>query len=187
MGKRLTKISTRTGDDGTTGLADGSRISKDGARIEALGTIDELNSALGLVLANDLPASIRGPLQSIQNDLFDIGGELAIPGHAIVTDAHVGELDVLVESLNATLPPLREFILPGGSRASADTHLARTICRRAERRVVTLGAGDIPNPAILQYLNRLSDVLFVMARVLNSVSGVGDVFWKQGASRKDAG
>lgn len=185
MGKRLTRISTRTGDDGTTGLADGSRLPKNAARIEALGDVDELNSTLALVLSNDIPPEARETIAAVQNDLFDIGGELAIPGHVIVNDGHLARLDQAIASMNATLPPLREFILPGGCRASAEAHLARTVCRRAERRVVALGDA-LGNATIVRYLNRLSDVLFILARVLNRHAGISDVYWKLGASRGGA-
>lgn len=185
MGKRLTKIATRTGDDGSTGLGDGSRTLKDSPRIEALGDVDELNSALGVLLAETLPADVRDVLVAIQHALFDLGGELSIPGHALVGEAAVARLDEWLAHYNAALPALQEFILPGGSRASALAHVARTVCRRAERAVVKLAAMEsVGDPARL-YLNRLSDLLFVLARVLNRAAGVGDVQWQhpRGAAR----
>ncbi len=184
MGHRLTKIVTRTGDDGTTGLGDGTRVSKDAPRVVALGDIDELNSAIGCVLAQRVPEPVRTALASAQNDLFDLGGEISIPGREAMTDAHVATLDAAVEALNAALPPLKEFILPGGDRAAAACHLARAICRRAERSVVALGnAGDVSGPA-RRYLNRLSDLLFVSARVINRARARHEAAWKPGAAVK---
>lgn len=182
MANRLSKIVTRTGDDGTTGLASGDRIAKDQPRITALGDVDELNSTIGLLLAESLPAEVRDALAGVQHDLFDLGGELSLPGHTMVADTHLARIDALLERFNAGLPPLREFILPGGSRAAALAHVARTVCRRAERALVALGrAGQQPLPA--QYLNRLSDLLFVLARVLNRANGSTDVLWQQGRNR----
>jgi cob(I)alamin adenosyltransferase len=181
MGNRLTKICTRTGDNGTTGLGDGSRIDKDDPRIEAIGTIDELNSALGLLLSYELPGNMQEWLSRAQHSLFDIGGELCLPGQAArhVVGAEQAEvLEAALEKLNADLPPLREFILPGGSPAAAACHLARTICRRAERRLVSLGKVEDLNPAGIMYLNRLSDLLFVIARQLNRLAGITDVYWR---------
>jgi cob(I)alamin adenosyltransferase len=184
MGHRLTKIVTRTGDDGTTGLGDGTRVSKDAPRVVALGDIDELNSAIGCVLAQQVPEPVRAALASAQNDLFDLGGEISIPGRVAMTDAHVTTLDAAVEALNAALPPLKEFILPGGDRAAAACHLARAICRRAERSVVALAsAGDVSGPA-RRYLNRLSDLLFVSARVINRARARHEAAWKPGAAVK---
>lgn len=185
MGKRLTKIATRTGDDGSTGLGDGTRIRKDAARIAALGDVDELNSALGVLLAEALPDDVRAALTTIQHELFDIGGELSIPGHAVLTDAAVLRLDELLAHYNAALPALQEFILPGGSRAAALAHVARATCRRAERSVVALGSAESVGAAARRYLNRLSDLLFVLARALNRANGVGDVQWRhvRGAPR----
>jgi len=179
MGNRLSKIVTRTGDDGTTGLGDGSRVRKDDARIAAIGDIDELNSQIGVLLCETLPDDIRAALTAIQHDLFDLGGELCMPGHTIVTDAHLARLDGWLAEYNATLPPLKEFILPGGSRAAALAHVCRTVCRRAERAVVALGAGESAPPADTprRYVNRLSDLLFVLARVLNRANGGDDVYW----------
>ena len=178
MGHRLTKIATRTGDAGETGLGDGSRVSKASARIHALGDIDELNSALGVLLAEELPAALRDALQQVQQDLFDLGGEVSIPGHALLKPAQVGQLDALLETHNSGLPPLKEFILPGGSRAAAAAHLARTVCRRAERSLVALGRKEKVGDAARRYLNRLSDLLFVLGRVLNRAAGRDDVQWR---------
>ena len=183
MGKRLTKIYTRTGDDGTTGLADGTRVAKDALRIEAMGDVDELNSAVGLILAEELSSEMRARLLAVQNDLFDLGGELCLPGHTLISDAHIARLESELDTLNARLPALQEFILPGGSRAAAAAHLARTICRRAERRLVALGRTETLAPLLLQYLNRLSDLLFVAGRALNREAGGGDVLWQQGKGR----
>jgi len=178
MGHRLSKITTRTGDGGETGLGDGSRIAKDRPRVAALGDIDELNSALGLLLAEELPEDVRGALAEVQQDLFDLGGELSIPGHAMLTAEKVERLEQQVEGWNAGLAPLKEFILPGGTRAAAATHFARTVCRRAERTVVSLGQKEKVTLHAKQYLNRLSDLLFVAARRLNRHAGRGDVQWR---------
>lgn len=179
MGKRLTRIYTRTGDKGTTGLGDGSRVAKDAARVEAYGTVDELNSVIGMLRTHALPEPIDGWLGDIQHRLFDLGGELCIPGHSILTDAHVTALETWLDQLNDTLEPLADFILPGGSPAAAVCHLARTVCRRAERRVVTLLAQDSGGEIGLRYLNRLSDLLFVLSRSLNRAAGVPDVLWQR--------
>jgi cob(I)alamin adenosyltransferase len=183
MGKRLTRIYTRTGDDGTTGLADGSRVAKDSARIAAIGEVDELNSALGLLLAEPLPQSVSAALGSVQHDLFDLGGELSVPGHGIIGESHVARLERELDALNERLPPLEDFILPGGSRGAAAAHLARAVCRRAERALVTLARDEAVPPLLLHYLNRLSDLLFVAARALNHEAGRGDVLWEQGKNR----
>jgi cob(I)alamin adenosyltransferase len=179
---RLSKITTRTGDAGETGLGDGARVPKDSARIHALGDIDELNSALGLVLAEELPEAVRAVLLEAQHDLFDLGGELSIPGHQLLREGQVASLEQALEAWNADLPALKEFILPGGSRAAAMAHLARTICRRAERSVVRLAqaekAGGQVSMEARRYLNRLSDLLFVAGRVLNRHAGRGDVQWR---------
>jgi len=175
---RLSKITTRTGDAGETGLGDGARVPKDSARIHALGDIDELNSALGLVLAEALPEAVGRVLLEAQQDLFDLGGELSIPGHQLLREAQVEQLEQALETWNADLPALKEFILPGGSRAAAAAHLARTICRRAERSVVALGRAEKVGEAARRYLNRLSDLLFVAGRVLNRHAGRGDVQWR---------
>jgi cob(I)alamin adenosyltransferase len=181
-GNRLSKIVTRTGDGGETGLGDGSRIGKDSRRIDALGEVDELNSTIGVLLAEELPAGVREALESIQHDLFDLGGELCLPGMQVMKAEQVARLDALVEDYNADLPMLKEFILPGGTRPAALAHLARTVCRRAERSVVVLaqeeqGGKNPVGPAPRQYLNRLSDLLFVLGRVLNRAGGRGDVLW----------
>lgn len=178
MAHRLTKISTRTGDDGTTGLANKARVSKDDARVEAIGAVDELNSALGALLAEPLPEDIRVCLTGVQHDLFDLGGELSLPAHAVMNDAHVSRLDQLLERYNASLPPLKDFILPGGTRAAALAHVARVTCRRAERRIVTLARGESVPRVVLQYVNRLSDLLFVLSRALNRHAGTSDVLWQ---------
>ncbi len=183
MGKRLTKIYTRTGDDGTTGLADGSRLTKAAPRIEAMGVVDELNSFIGVLLCEDLPPAAQECLAGVQNDLFDLGGELSVPGHTIMTEAHSERLEAALDAFNADLPPLQEFILPGGSRAASLAHVARTVCRRAERALVVLARSDPLAPPLLQYLNRLSDLLFVLARVLNRHAGGEDVAWQQGKNR----
>ena len=177
MGNRLSKIYTRTGDDGTTGLGDGSRVAKDSARVNAYGTVDEVNSAIGVVLAQALPDRIREVLTQAQHDLFDLGGELCIPGMTMVEDADVERLETMLDAFNDDLPPLKDFILPGGGLAAAHCHLARTICRRAEREVVTLSHHDAVRPEAIRYLNRLSDLLFVLARVLARASGHGEVLW----------
>ncbi len=178
MGNRLSKITTRTGDRGDTGLGDGSRVAKDSARIQALGDIDELNSCLGVLLAEKLPATVRRALLDIQHDLFDLGGEVCIPGHRMVAEAQVLRLDALLAARNATLPALREFILPGGTRPAALAHLARTVCRRAERSLVALGREEEGGAHVRQYLNRLSDLLFVLGRALNRAGRRGDVLWR---------
>ncbi len=183
MGYRLTKLYTRTGDTGTTGLADGSRVAKDAPRVAALGAVDELNSAIGLLMSEELPAAVRECLEGVQHDLFDLGGELSMPGHTIMNDAHSARLEQALDAFNANLPPLKDFILPGGARAASLAHVARTVCRRAELTLVTLAqTGTVP-PPLLQYLNRLSDLLFVLARVLNRQAGGGDVYWQQGKNR----
>lgn len=178
MGHRLSKITTRTGDSGETGLGNGARVAKDSARIAALGDIDELNSALGLLLCEDLPQDVRQALDEVQHDLFDLGGELSIPGHVMLGEAQVARLEERLEAWNGTLAPLKEFILPGGSRAAAAAHLARTVCRRAERRVVALGRAEQVGERARQYLNRLSDLLFVIGRLLNRHAGRSDVQWR---------
>jgi cob(I)alamin adenosyltransferase len=178
MGNRLSKLVTRTGDTGTTGLGDGSRLRKDAARIEAIGTVDELNSSLGVVAATpSLQPDIAACVLRLQHDLFDLGGELAIPGHTIVTDAHVEQVEADVERFNALLPPLKEFILPGGGMAAAHCHLARTIARRAERRVWTLAESEAVSDKVCVYLNRLSDLLFVLARLLARHEHGTEVLW----------
>jgi len=183
MANRLSKIVTRTGDDGSTGLASGDRIGKDQPRIAAMGDVDELNSTIGLLLSEVLPEAVRDALAGIQHDLFDLGGELSLPGHALMSESHLVRIDELIEQFNKDLSPLREFILPGGNRAAALAHVARTICRRAERSLVTLGQKEKLQPLPVQYLNRLSDLLFVLARVLNRANGGSDVLWQQGLNR----
>lgn len=184
MANRLSIIATRTGDDGTTGLGDGSRIPKDALRIAALGDVDELNSVLGVLLTESLQPDITADLTAIQNDLFDMGAELCIPGHTAVTEDHIARLDARLAHYNATLPPLREFILPGGTRGAAQAHVARTVCRRAERAVVALARSENVNPPVRQYLNRLSDLLFVLARCINQQMGQKDTFWTGAQARK---
>jgi cob(I)alamin adenosyltransferase len=179
MGNRLSQIATRTGDDGTTGLGDGTRTRKDALRVQAMGDVDELNSVIGLLLTEDLPAQVRADLLDIQHDLFDLGGELCIPGYTMLKTEQVARLDERLAHYNAGLPRLAEFILPGGNRAAATAHVARTVCRRAERALVELGAEEPLNAAPRQYVNRLSDLLFVLARVLNRAGGGSDVMWQQ--------
>jgi len=183
MGHRLSKITTRTGDTGETGLGDGSRVTKDSARIAALGDLDELNSAIGLVLAEEVPVELRQVFSDVQHDLFDLGGELSIPGHVLLKAAQVQNLEKQLEAWNGDLAPLKEFILPGGSRAAAAAHLARTVCRRAERSLVALGRKEAVGEHARQYLNRLSDLLFVAGRVLNRAAGRGDVQWRHERKR----
>jgi cob(I)alamin adenosyltransferase len=179
VGHRLSKIVTRTGDAGTTGLGDGSRVAKDSARIEAIGSVDELNSTIGVLLAEALPEPVAACLVAVQHDLFDLGGELSIPGYTAVTDAHVARIEADVERFNADLAPLKEFILPGGTRAAAQAHVARTVCRRAERSLVAAAATEAITPTARVYLNRLSDLLFVLARALNRAQGRADVLWQK--------
>ncbi len=179
-GNRLSKIVTRTGDAGTTGLGDGSRTTKDSLRIDAMGEVDELNSSLGVLLCEDLPHSVQAALLDIQNDLFDLGGELCLPGMEVIKDVQVVRLETLAEEFNANLPMLKEFILPGGTRAAALAHLSRTVCRRAERAMVRLHAAEPVSDAARRYINRLSDLLFILGRVLNRAGGRGDVLWQKG-------
>jgi len=180
MGHRLSKIYTRTGDQGTTGLGDGQRVAKASPRVEAYGTVDELNSAIGLLLASPgLPPAISQALTAIQHRLFDLGGELCMPGHQAIDDRAVEGLEQLLDVFNADLLPLKDFILPGGSPAAAACHMARAICRRAERRTWTLAATETVNEATLKFLNRLSDLLFVLARVLNRDAGVDEPIWQK--------
>jgi cob(I)alamin adenosyltransferase len=177
VGNRLSKIYTRTGDDGSTGLGDGTRVGKDSARVDAYGTVDEANSAIGVVLAQAIPEDVRDTLVAIQHQLFDLGGELCIPGHAAIHDADVERLENILDRYNADLPPLKDFILPGGGAAAAFCHVARTVVRRAERETVALSRHDSVRPEAVRYLNRLSDLLFVIARVLARASGEGEVLW----------
>lgn len=178
MGNRLSKIFTRTGDNGTTGLGNGSRVAKDDARVEAIGAVDELNSFLGSLLTQDLPEPLRANLTRIQHELFDLGGELSLPGHTLIQADAVARLEKEIELFNENLPPLKEFILPGGNPAAAACHVARTVCRRAERRVVTLARQAPLNEQVQIYLNRLSDLLFVIARVLTRDRGQDEAQWR---------
>ncbi|MBL8373714.1 cob(I)yrinic acid a,c-diamide adenosyltransferase [Accumulibacter sp.] len=186
MGNRLSKIVTRTGDAGTTGLGDGTRVAKDSLRVETMGQVDELNSTIGLLLTEDMPHQIRQALIGVQHDLFDLGGELCIPGMTMINEAQVDRLEDLVEQFNADLSPLKDFILPGGTRAAAIAHLARTVCRRAERCIVHLASTETVSDFARKYLNRLSDLMFVLGRALNQAGGCGDVLWVQGKNRGSA-
>jgi cob(I)alamin adenosyltransferase len=183
MGNRLSKIYTRTGDKGTTGLGDGSRVDKDNLRVEAFGTVDELNSAIGLLLAAELPGAVRNCLDRTQHELFDLGGELCMPGYTLIPDNFVTGLENDLDAFNRDLPPLKDFILPGGSEAAARCHLARTVARRAERRLVSLARQELVNEISIRYLNRLSDLLFVIARVLARLDGGQEVTWIHGDQR----
>ena len=183
MGNRLSKIATRTGDSGTTGLGDGSRTDKDSARVHAMGDVDELNSNLGLLLCEAMPDALREELVVIQHDLFDLGGELCIPGYQMITEDHVARLDELLAKYNADLPALTEFILPAGSRAASIAHICRTVCRLAERSIVTLGKAKTIHDHPRQYVNRLSDLMFVLSRVLNRYAGGSDVLWNHDRKR----
>jgi cob(I)alamin adenosyltransferase len=191
MGQRLTQIATRTGDDGTTGLGDGTRVPKSHLRVQAMGDVDELNSMLGVLLAEPLPGDVRDLLVVIQHELFNLGGELSIPGFELLKDQAVARLDEALAHYNATLPRLQEFILPAGTRSAAVAHVARTIARRAERALVALGDAETVREAPRQYLNRLSDLLFVLARVLNraNLDGLGgdDVYWRSEKLARDGG
>jgi cob(I)alamin adenosyltransferase len=178
VGNRLSKIYTRTGDDGSTGLGDGTRVGKDSARVDAYGTVDELNSALGVVLACEIPDAVRASLTRVQHELFNLGGELCIPGMAMVHDADIERLEQELDAFNADLPVLKEFILPGGGMAAAHGHLARTIARRAERSVIHLSRTESVRGEAVRYLNRLSDLLFVISRVLARASEHGEVLWQ---------
>lgn len=177
---RLTKISTKTGDEGGTGLGNGARVGKESLRIEVIGNVDELNCAVGLVLSETLPDAIRICLEGIQHDLFEFGAELCLPGESRIGESHVARLEAQLEKMNATLPCLEEFILPGGARAAALCHMARTVARRAERSQVALSRVESVGPPSLKYLNRLSDLLFVAARAVNSAEGRPDVLWRPG-------
>ncbi|MEW6312857.1 MAG: cob(I)yrinic acid a,c-diamide adenosyltransferase [Pseudomonadota bacterium] len=178
MANRLSKIVTRTGDDGSTGLGDGTRVAKDAPRIEAIGAVDELNSQIGVLLAEPLSERLRDCLIKIQHTLFDLGGELSIPGRSAIGPQHITQLEQWVEHYNADLPALKEFILPGGCRAAALCHVARTVCRRAERRVIALQRAEPSSPHAAVYLNRLSDLLFILCRAINRDSGHSDVLWQ---------
>ncbi len=177
MGNRLSKIYTKTGDKGTTGLGDGARVAKDSLRVQAMGDVDELNSIIGIMQTDVLHPNIHAVLQAIQHDLFDMGGEICMPGHAMVKPERVTALETQLDEWNETLSPLKEFILPGGSRAAAYCHLARTVCRRAERTMTTLNNQEKITEISLQYINRLSDLLFVLCRILNKNAGISDVLW----------
>ncbi|RZI64345.1 MAG: cob(I)yrinic acid a,c-diamide adenosyltransferase [Variovorax sp.] len=178
MGNRLTQIATRTGDDGSTGLGDNSRVPKDHLRVQAMGDVDELNSQIGVLLCEPMPGAVRELLVDVQHQLFNLGGELSMPGYTLLKPEALLQLDDALATHNATLPRLAEFILPAGTRAASLAHVCRTVARRAERAVVALGAAEALNASLRQYLNRLSDLLFVLARVLNRVDGGDDVYWK---------
>ena len=186
MGNRLSKIYTRTGDDGTTGLGDGSRVDKDSLRVETFGTVDELNSIIGLVLASRVNDAVRDCLTRTQHELFDLGGELCMPGYTLIPETCVDQLEAELDRFNEDLPPLKDFILPGGSEPAARCHLARTVCRRAERLMVSLAKIEDINEVSLRYLNRLSDLLFVIARVLARANGGSEVLWVHGDKRGKA-
>jgi cob(I)alamin adenosyltransferase len=190
MGNRLTQIATRTGDQGSTGLGDNTRVSKDSPRIHALGDVDELNSHIGLLLCEDMPADVRALLVEIQHELFNLGGELCMPGYELLKPEAVAALDAALAHYNANLPPLKEFILPAGTRAASQAHVCRTVARRAERVVVALGKNETINDAPRQYLNRLSDLMFVLARTLNRYrpdsSAGDDVYWKSERMQREA-
>lgn len=177
MGNRLSSIYTKTGDDGTTGLANGERIDKSSIRVEVMGNIDELNSLIGVIEASDIPNDVSGYLLNIQHRLFDIGGEIATPGNAVTTPTSIERLEELLDTYNEELPALKEFILPGGSISASVCHLARSVCRRCERSLVELGRTEYLNPETLRYINRLSDLLFVLARTLNQGKGGKEIFW----------
>jgi len=178
MGNRLSKIYTRTGDNGTTGLGDGSRINKDSLRVEAMGDVDELNAVIGLIMTEEMPTMLSDIFTQIQHDLFNVGGEICIPNYVILKQSRIKDLEVTIDQFNKKLNPLKEFILPGGTKSAAYCHLARTVCRRAERKLVELHRNEKVTDISLQYLNRLSDLLFVMCRVINNEAGVSDVLWK---------
>jgi len=184
---RLTRIYTRSGDAGETSLGDGSRVSKLDCRIGAFATVDELNAALGVVLAGDVPPELRAPLERIQNELFDVGADLSVPWGVAdrlrVEQGSIDELERLCDRFNADLPELRSFVLPGGSEATARLHVARTLCRRAERDALAASRELVLNPLVLRYLNRLSDLLFILARVANAAAGRDEPLWKPGSSR----
>ena len=187
MGKRLTQIATRTGDDGTTGLGDNTRVGKDSLRVHAMGDVDELNSHIGLLLCEQLPADVRDLLVEIQHQLFNLGGELSIPGFELLKEEAVAALDDALAAHNARLPKLEEFILPAGNRAASQAHVCRTVARRAERAVVSLGKSETVRETPRHYLNRLSDLMFVLARVLNRADGGDDVYWKSERLARSSG
>ena len=177
MANRLSKIYTRTGDDGTTGLGDGTRVAKDSLRVDAMGDVDELNSIIGLILTENVPDILTDLLTQVQHDLFNLGGEICIPDYVILQQANIDNLEEAIDTLNDDLAPLKEFILPGGTKAASFCHLARTVCRRAERKLITLARDEKVTAISLKYLNRLSDLLFVLCRVINKEAGVADVLW----------
>ncbi len=177
MANRLSKIYTRTGDDGTTGLGDGSRVAKDSLRVDAMGDVDELNSVVGLMLTEGVPDILVDLLTQVQHDLFNLGGEICIPDYVILQQANIDNLEEAIDTLNDELTPLKEFILPGGTKAAAFCHLARTVCRRAERKLITLARDEKVTAISLKYLNRLSDLLFVLCRIINKEANVPDVLW----------
>jgi cob(I)alamin adenosyltransferase len=183
MGNRLSKIYTRTGDDGTTGLGDGSRVDKDSLRVAAMGDVDELNATIGLILTEPLPSDLKETFVQIQHDLFNLGGEICIPDYKILDQATVDNLEEAIDTLNDALEPLKEFILPGGTKAAAFCHLARTVCRRAERKLISLNRTETVTNISLLYLNRLSDLLFVLCRIINQEAGIKDVLWKNKQSK----
>ena len=183
MGNRLSKIYTRTGDKGTTGLGDGERVDKDSLRVEAYGTVDELNSSVGSILSTDLPDDVRKCLTQVQHELFDLGGELCMPGFTLIPDAYITRLENALDTFNEDLPPLKDFILPGGSESASRCHMSRAIARRAERRVISLARKETVNEATIRYLNRLSDLLFVIARMLARRDGGSEVIWVHGDQR----
>jgi cob(I)alamin adenosyltransferase len=185
MGNRLTQIATRTGDNGTTGLGNNQRVSKNSLRVHAMGEVDELNSNIGVLLCEDMPADVREVLVEVQHQLFNLGGELSIPGFELLKDEAVAALDEALEKYNAQLPKLEEFILPAGTRGASQAHVCRTVARRAERACVALGNEEALNDTPRQYLNRLSDLMFVLARVLNRMNGGDDVYWKSARMQKD--
>ena len=185
MGHRLSKIYTRTGDDGSTGLGDGSRTEKDSLRIEVIGAVDELNSNIGLLLSCSLSPEISDVLSGIQHDLFDLGGEICIPGREALTAEYVTRIETALDNYNAELTPLKEFVLPGGTQTAALCHVIRTVCRRAERRLISLNWEQPISTQSISYLNRLSDFFFVLARYLNSNQGKSDVLWQPGRHQED--
>ena len=184
MANRLSKIYTRTGDNGTTGLGDGTRVAKDSLRIDAMGDVDELNSVIGLMLTETVPDILIDTLTQIQHDLFNLGGEICIPDYVILQQANIDNLEEAIDTLNDELAPLKEFILPGGTKAAAFCHLARTVCRRAERKLITLARDEKVTDISLKYLNRLSDLLFVLCRIINKEAGVSDVLWQNKTKEK---
>ncbi len=185
MANRLSKIYTRTGDDGTTGLGDGTRVAKDSLRVDAMGDVDELNSVVGLILTEAVPDILVDTLTQIQHDLFNLGGEICIPNYVILSQANIDNLEEAIDTLNDELEPLKEFILPGGTKAAGYCHLARTVCRRAERKLITLARDEKVTAVSLKYLNRLSDLLFVLCRIINKEAGVPDVLWQNNTKAKN--